>query len=101
MCIYIYICIHVRVYIHTRIFKMYTIFNTFYYYLIFLRLSCAFQSPLSSTTLSPFPILWHRSFFLPQFSSVLDAGGRGVSLCISRIKTDLRFSSLGKTMIYL
>lgn len=74
-----------RVYIHTRIFKMYTIFNTFYYYLISLRLSYAFQLPLVDDGF-PFPILVFFVFLTPIFLAPWrDAGGRGVStstLCI-------------------
>lgn len=105
VCVYTYICTHIRVYIHTPIFKMYTIFNTFYYYLIFLRLSCVLSSFLfQSTTISPFSILASFVFLTPVFlGPQRDAEGRGVStLCISRIKTDLRLSPLlGKTMIFI
>lgn len=45
---------------------MYTIFNTFYYYLIFLRLSCAFQSPLVDDGF-PFPHPGIVRFSYPSF----------------------------------
>lgn len=52
---------------------MYTIFNTFYYYLISLSLSCAFQYLFSSTVSSfPFPVRFsYPSFLRAPFGAML------------------------------